>query len=792
MALSSTGIGSNLDVEGIVTQLMAVERKPLTTLAAKQASFQAKLTGFGTLKGAISQFQNAMRGLTDPAKFQGMKVTSADTGIASVTAAANAASSATPGSYTLEISKLAQAQKMVAAGQKSDKSPIGNVATESTLSFDFGTISGGTFDSGSGKYTGASFTSNGAGTKTIKITSTNNSLAGIRDSINAANMGVTATIVNDGGDSPYRLALTVNATGKTNSLKISVDAGGDPALTALLGHDPSKNVGQGFSETATAQNAEFKVDGISISKTTNAASDVISGVNLNLSKTGGPTTITVARDTAAATTAITSFVTSYNTLAQNLRDAGAYNASTKTAAILNGESALRSVQTQVRAILNTPIAGGDSAYTLLSQAGVSFEKDGLLTLDSAKLQKAMEKNFSGIAGMFASVGKPSDSLIAYSGTTPNTKPGAYSITIDQLARQANTTADAPTNVPVTAAITGSSAAELNINSTTDAFDIVVDGVSVRVSPLTADYTTAETGPAALAAALQKSINDAYTAAGKSPQVTVTESGGVLKVTSNLTGSASSVSISDSPGKTKLFGAAPTTTSGADVAITGSNNTLEIDLDGTKATVTLDDGNYSYADLAAAIQSKINGTAGFVAAGSSVVVSQTAGVLKITSSRYGSASSVAITGGTASTSLFGTPKTEAGLDVAGKINGVAATGSGQILTGATGNDAEGLALMINGGTTGDRGAVNFTRGYAVQFEKLAASLLSSEGPLTARTNGLDATLKNLEKEKQRITDRLEQTEKRYRAQFSALDVVIGNMSKTSAFLSQQLANLPKIE
>lgn len=790
MALSSTGIGSNLDVEGIVTQLMAVERKPLTTLAAKQASFQAKLTGFGTLKGAISQFQNAMRGLTDPAKFQGMKVTSADTGIASVTAAANAASSATPGSYTLEVSKLAQAQKMVAAGQKSDKSPIGNVATESTLSFDFGTISGGTFDSGSGKYTGASFTSNGAGTKTIKITSTNNSLAGIRDSINAANMGVTATIVNDGGDSPYRLALTVNATGKTNSLKISVDAGGDPALAALLGHDPSKNAGQGFSETAAAQNAEFKVDGIAVSKTTNAASDVISGVNLNLTKTGGPTTITVARDTAAATTAITSFVTSYNTLAQNLRDAGAYNATTKTAAILNGESALRSVQTQVRAILNTPIAGGDSAYTLLSQAGVSFEKDGLLTLDSTKLQKAMEKNFSGIAGMFASVGKPSDSLITYSRTTPNTKPGAYSVSIDQLARQASMTADAPTNVPVKAAITGSSAAGLDINNTADAFDIVVDGVSVRVSPLTADYTNA--GPAALAAALQTSINDAYAAVGQSPRVTVTESGGVLKVTSDLAGSASSVSISDSPGKTKLFGAAPTTTSGADAAITGSNNTLEIDLDGTKATVTLDEGNYSFADLAAAIQSKINGTAGFIAAGSSVAVSQTAGVLKITSSRYGSASSVAITGGTASTSLFGTPKTEAGLDVAGKINDIAATGSGQILTGATGDDAEGLALLINGGTTGDRGTVNFTRGYAVQFEKLAANLLSSEGPLAARTNGLDATLKNLEKEKQRITDRLEQTEKRYRAQFSALDLVISNMSKTSAFLSQQLANLPKIE
>src|SRR4051794_27623619 len=123
MGLTSAGIGSNLPIDDIITQLMAVERKPLTALAAKEASYQAKLSGFGTLKGAVSQFQNAMRGLLDPAKFQGMKVTASDTSIASVTSAPGAAANATPGTYTLEVSKLAQAQKMVAVGQASDKAP---------------------------------------------------------------------------------------------------------------------------------------------------------------------------------------------------------------------------------------------------------------------------------------------------------------------------------------------------------------------------------------------------------------------------------------------------------------------------------------------------------------------------------------------------------------------------------------------------------------------------------------------------------------------------------------------
>lgn len=791
MGLSSAGIGSNLDIDGIITELMKVERKPLEVLATKEASYKAKLSGFGTLRGAVTQFQNAMRALVDPAKFQGMRITSSDTGIATVSATAGGSTSPTPGTYTLEVSKLAQAQKMVAAGLASDKTAIGDKDTENTLTFDFGSITGGSFDSATGKYTGANFTSNGAGVKTIKIDSSNNSLTGIRDAINAAGLGVTATIVNDGSDSPYRLALTANATGKTNSLKISVD--GDPAMAALLGHDPAKNGGQAFTETSTAQNAEFKIDGIAISKTTNSANDVITGVDLKLTKTGGPTSISVARDTASVTTSITSFVTAYNNMAQTLRDAGAYDAKTKTAAILNGEAVLRTMQTQIRGILNTPVAGGTSAYTLLSEVGVSIEKDGLLTLDSSKLQKAMDKNFSGIAGLFAKVGKTSDSLIAFSGTTAKTKPGVYSVSIDQLARQASTTAVSPTHTPGKGSISGSAITGLAIDGTNDTLDIVVDGVALSVKvPQHPDLGAPYPDAAALAAAVQDAINDTYSNAGHSQRVTVTQTDGVLKITSDSAGPASSVTVTGGNGKNYLLGGAPVATAGSQTSISSGSDTLEVELDGTKATITLDPGNYSYADLAAAIQTKINGTSSFVDAGASVTVTQSGGVFTITSNRYGSESAVTITGGTAKANLFGDATIVTGQDVAGKINGVEATGSGQTLISAEGNDADGLSLKITGGGIGDRGTVTFSQGYAYQFEQLAASLSSSEGMLAARAEGLDTSMKSLEKSRERLVDRLADTEKRYRAQFAALDAVLSRMSQTSAYLMQQLANLPKIE
>ena len=133
----------------------------------------------------------------------------------------------------------------------------------------------------------------------------------------------------------------------------------------------------------------------------------------------------------------------------------------------------------------------------------------------------------------------------------------------------------------------------------------------------------------------------------------------------------------------------------------------------------------------------------------------------------------------------------GVDVAGNINGAAATGSGQTLKGAVGNAAEGISLKITGGAIGvTRGTVNYSQGYAFQFDALATSLLGTDGAISARTLGINASVKSIGKSRDVLAGRLVDTEKRLRAQYTALDVTISSLSKTSAFLSQQLANLPK--
>lgn len=670
MAITSTGVGPNLDIESIISQLMTVEQKPLTALAKKEASYQAKLTAFGSLKGALAQFQSSMQGVANASNFKSAKASVADSAVAS----ASGTSEAAPGTYTLEVTKLAQAQKLAAAGQASDAVAIGS----GVITFDFGTISGGSFDEETGVYTGAGFASSGSGIKTVTIDPSSNSLAGIRDAINKANIGVTATIVNDGGSSPYRLTLSVQNTGKDNSLKISVaDAEGDTGLSSLLSYDPAGT--QNLVETAKAQNAEFTVDGIKISKSTNTVTDVLSGVTLNLLKTNkdASTSITVSRDASAVTNAINSFISSYNSVIQTLQQARAYDAKTRTGAILNGESSVRTIETQLRNVLTKSLPGGASVFKTLSEVGVSVQKDGKLVGDNTKLQKAIASNFDDFAGLFAAAGRATDSLSTFTGSSSKTQPGSYAVYVSQLATQGKAAA--------------SGAAGLNITA-------------------------------------------------------------------------------------------------------GVNDTLEVQVDGVSATITLAAGNYaSAAALATEIQSKINGAAELVSAGSTVRVAESGGVLTITSDRYGSTSNAAITGGNGQDNLnLGAGATiTAGLDVAGFINGVAATGSGQSLTGATGDASEGIKLQIAGGVTGGRGLVTFSQGYAYQFDQILTSMLGEDGIISARTEGLNDTIERLGKDQERLSDRLDEVEKRYRAQFTALDVLLSKMNTTSSYLTQQLSALENL-
>ena len=667
MGITAAGAGSNLDVNSIVSQLMAIEQHPLTLLSQREADYQAKLSAYGALKGAFSSFQTAMQGLSDPAQFQSVKATVADQSL--LTAAGNGTGKAVPGSYSVEVQQLAQQQKLSSAGFSSPSTVVGS----GTLTIQFGT-----YDSGSN-----TFTLNGSKlAQTITIDPSNNTLSGVRDAINSANAGVSATIINDGAGN--RLVVTAKDSGSANSLRISVsdDDGTNTDASGLsqFSFDPAAGVGAGknLAQAQPAQDAKLLIDGIAVSKASNTVTDAIEGVTLNLLKSnaGSSTRVEVAPDSAAVTAAVLTFVKSFNNVNQTLANLSGYNPASGKGGVLQADSAALSIQRGIQKTLMAALGQLPGGYTTLSQIGVSFQKDGSLALDSAKLEAATTGAIDQIGGLFTTRGLPDDSLLSYDGATSKTAAGKYAVTVTQLATRGSLTGSQPAGLAITA---------------------------------------------------------------------------------------------------------------------GVNDQLSIVVDGVAADVTLSAGTYASADaLAAELQSKLNGATNLLAADVSVQVSASAGVLSITSAHYGAGSNVSIIGGNGIGSLMGgSPVVFAGLNVAGTINGATATGSGQVLTGAIGGAAEGLRVVVAGGALGARGTVNFSRGYADQLSTFASGLLASDGVISSRVDGINASIKDIDRRKDDLSERLTAVEARYRAQFTALDTMLSSLNQTSQFLQQQLATLPKI-
>ncbi|TXF11798.1 flagellar filament capping protein FliD [Pelomicrobium methylotrophicum] len=535
MSLSSPGIGSNLDVNSLIAQLMALERRPLTLLQKREADYQARLSAVGTLKSALSQFQTAVAALAKPSRFAVYTATLSDPQVATATAGKGSVA----GVHSLEVTQLAQAQKLVSVAQASTTATIGT----GTLTIDFGTISGGSFDPATGKYTGATFTPSGAASKTVTIDAAHASLAGIRDAINEANIGVTASIVNDG--SGYRLVLASGTSGAAGSLRIAVS--GDAALANLLAHDPAGT--QNLSERVTAKDARFTLDGIAITSASNTVTGALEGVTLTLTKTnaGTPATLTIVPDTASIRQGVESFVEAYNKLAKTLKDLGGYDPATGTAGVLQSDGITRLIESRLRSTLSAELVGLSGGYTALYSLGITSTTDGTLQVDTAKLEAAIQADPGGVAGLFAATGKASDSLVRFVSGSALTKPGVYDVSIDRLATRGS--------------VTGSSAANTTIDAgVNDTLTLSVDGITTTITLAAGSYTAA-----GLAAELQSKINGAAELAAAGVTVSVTESGGVLTVTSNRYGSASTVTLGGGNAQSSLFGTNPTSTAGVDVA-----------------------------------------------------------------------------------------------------------------------------------------------------------------------------------------------------------------------------------
>ncbi len=383
--ISTLGIGSGLDLSTILDNLQASEKASLTPISTQQSAYTAKLSAYGTLSSALTTFQTANTALNSADLFSSTTATSTGSAFSATTA-----SGAVAGSYTISVSKLAQAQTLTSGVQSSNTAVLGDSSAASrTLSIK---LADGT-------------------SKDITLTSDQTSLSGMRDAINKAGAGVSASIIKS-GDGEYRLSLTAAKTGEKYAVS-SVTVTGDDTLQSVVGFDATKtDADNPMDLSVAAQDAQLTVNNVAITNSSNTISDALEGITLNLKDvTTTSQTLTVAKDTSKVTTALSDFVDAYNALLDQFNsltkytavDAGT-DAQDSSNGALVGDSTLRTIQTQLKGLLTN--SASSSNYKTLAQIGISSDPTtGELKLDSAALKTALDKDPDGIKEMMIGDGK---------------------------------------------------------------------------------------------------------------------------------------------------------------------------------------------------------------------------------------------------------------------------------------------------------------------------------------------------------------------------------------------------
>lgn len=368
--ISSTGIGSGLDINSIVTSLTtAAGLAQNTQLSDRKGVLTAQVSAYGTFKSALETLQAALTNLQTPSTLAGRTATLSDSKVAS----GSAASSAIPAQYSLQVQSLATAASLASQ-------PVAN----------------GTSVVGTGTLTIAV----GGSSASINIDSSNNTLAGIAAAINAApnNPGVSATILTTAQGA--RLVLTGSTTGAANTITVT-QSGGDGGLAALS-YDPANGV-TNLTQTQVAKDANFSVNGFAATSPSNQVTAVISGVTLNLLGTTAlntPATLTIGNDTSGAQTSIGTFVTALNGLITSIHSLTSYNPATQTAGPLLGNATLESFQNQLSNVLDQVKAGNSGAVTSLASLGIAANPQGTFDTNSDRLGNALTASLASVGNFF--------------------------------------------------------------------------------------------------------------------------------------------------------------------------------------------------------------------------------------------------------------------------------------------------------------------------------------------------------------------------------------------------------
>ncbi len=370
-SIVSTGIGSGLDISGIVQSLVAAEGQPVELrIGQKEARAQSKLSAFGSLKSALSDFRDKLDAMKTADKFLTRQALSGNEDVFT----ASTSSNATPAKYDIEVVQLAQTQKLTSGAFASADAVVG---------------------------TGTLLVSLGAATTSIEITDQNNTLAGIRDAINEKldNPGVAATIVN--ATTGSYLILSSDTTGTASPITVN-QSGGDGGLS-VLEYDPLNGL-TSLTESIAAQDALIRIDGLDVVSSTNSIEGAIEGVTLELiaSTMGAAEQLLVENDASAARGLVEDFVASYNALVSTFDSLTDYDADALTSGPLLGDATIRGIRDQVRRELSNTVEDVNSPFSALSDIGIETQLDGTLSLNDTVLTDALSNEFVKFGNLFSS------------------------------------------------------------------------------------------------------------------------------------------------------------------------------------------------------------------------------------------------------------------------------------------------------------------------------------------------------------------------------------------------------
>lgn len=473
--INSLGGGSGIDSASLIKQLVEINKTPeLNRLTSRQTLLETQISDFGLLRSSFATLQTAANALASPDTFNAKAVSIPDTSLLGIT---KLDAKAVAGDYRLKVEQIAQAQSISSGSYTSVNDTVG----KGTLTLRFGSWNE-TLDEFS-----VNTAKSGA---TITIDDTNNTLSGLRDAINDADIGVQATIVSDGGS--YKLLLTA-PSGAANEIELTAVEDGSPGL-ANFNFNTSN---QALVQEQGGANALVRVNGLLLTRESNHLTDVIEGMEFDIFNSSPTETVSIniSADKSIAETAIRDFVETYNTFLGEVEKLVGFDEELGEYGSLRQDPLAKNLLQSIRSMMTGSVAGITNGFDSLSTLGIRTELDGTLKIvedgTNTDFRAAIDKNFEAVRDLFTPKTTSSNSLLDVTAFSGASQPGSYEVVITQQPQKGLLFGGAMASFPI------------NTAGKDYSFDIVVDGVSATISlPAGKEYTSG----AELAAEMQSLIN----------------------------------------------------------------------------------------------------------------------------------------------------------------------------------------------------------------------------------------------------------------------------------------------